>query len=162
MTNRLDILKASLDKKTAKLDALIQAHFDTVKQANGQPLNDKRNGHATLNKWQKQNDAIARQQAETEKTKRAIEAEEYKIRKCEAAVYPACFEPLITDGTLVQWRKYPNRFFVRGVDKARIIWDDKKGLLNSYYKAIPNQEQQELFKAVWYRLKDELDNQSTT
>lgn len=162
MTNRLDILQASLDKKIAKLDALIQAHFDTVQQANGQPLNDKRNGQATLNKWQKQNDAISRQCLEIEKTKRAIEAEEYKIRKCEVAVYPACFEQLINDGTLVQWRKYPNRFFVRGVDKARIIWDAKKGLLNSYYKAIPNQEQQELFKAVWYRLKDELDNPAAT
>ena len=57
MTKRLEVLKASLVKKEAELDRRMQAHFDTVKQANGQPLNDKRNGQATLNKWDKQNNA---------------------------------------------------------------------------------------------------------
>ena len=75
MTKRLEVLKASLVKKEAELDRRMQAHFDTVKEANGQPLNDKRNGQATLNKWEKQNDAIRNQQAEIEKTKRAIEFE---------------------------------------------------------------------------------------
>ena len=67
MTKRLEMLKASLVKKEAELDRRMQAHFDTVKQANGQPLNDKRNGQATLNKWEKQNDAIRNQQVEIEK-----------------------------------------------------------------------------------------------
>ena len=58
MTKRLEVLKASLVKKEAELDRRMQAHFDTVKEANGQPLNDKRNGQATLNKWDKQNEAI--------------------------------------------------------------------------------------------------------
>ena len=47
MTKRLDILKASLEKKEAAMDAKISEHFATVKEANGQPLNDKRNGAAT-------------------------------------------------------------------------------------------------------------------
>ena len=58
MSKRLEILKQSLAKKEQQLNAKIDQHFATVKQANGQPLNDKRNGQATLNKWQRQNEAI--------------------------------------------------------------------------------------------------------
>lgn len=57
MSKRLGILKASLAKKEARFNERLQHHFDTVAQANGQPLNDKRNGRATLNKWDKQSDA---------------------------------------------------------------------------------------------------------
>jgi len=32
----------------------------------------------------------------------------------------------VESGELTQWRKYPNRFFVSGVDSARLIWDFKK------------------------------------
>ena len=54
MTKRLDILKNSLAKKEKEFDAKLQNHFDTVKLANGQPLNDKRNGRATINLWERQ------------------------------------------------------------------------------------------------------------
>ena len=56
MSRRLEILKASLAKKQTLFDQRLQQHFDTVKEANGQPLNDKRNGRVTLNKWDKQSD----------------------------------------------------------------------------------------------------------
>ena len=49
---RIEILKKSLEKKTAKINDQFDNHFATVKQANGQPLNDKRNGAATLKKWE--------------------------------------------------------------------------------------------------------------
>ena len=50
MSKRLEILKNSLVKKEQQFNEKLQTHFDTVKQSNGQPLNDKRNGQATLNK----------------------------------------------------------------------------------------------------------------
>ena len=58
MSKKLEILKQSLAKKEEQLNAKFDQHFATVKQANGQPLNDKRNGQATLNKWERQNEGI--------------------------------------------------------------------------------------------------------
>ena len=58
MTKRLEILQASLEKKKAVVDAKVGNHFATVKEANGQPLNDKRGGRAVMQKWEQQNDAI--------------------------------------------------------------------------------------------------------
>ena len=57
-TKRLEILEESLKKKQQLFDRRLQNHFDTVKQTNGQPLNDKRNGHATLDKWDRQNESL--------------------------------------------------------------------------------------------------------
>jgi len=84
-TKKLKILKASLINKEAILDQRFETHFASVAQANGQPLNDKRNGQATLNKWDKQSDAIRNQKESIEKTKRAIEKEEGKIIDTEGA-----------------------------------------------------------------------------
>lgn len=47
MSKRLEILKASLERKKERLDALLGNHFDSVKETNGQPLNDKRDGCQT-------------------------------------------------------------------------------------------------------------------
>ena len=47
MSKKLEILKNSLAKKEQELQRRFDVHFATVKQANGQPLNDKRNGQAT-------------------------------------------------------------------------------------------------------------------
>ena len=58
MSKRLEILKQSLVKKEEELQRRFDVHFSTVKQANGQPLNDKRNGQATLNKWERQDGGI--------------------------------------------------------------------------------------------------------
>ena len=69
MSKKLEILKQSLAKKEQELQRRFDEHFATVKQANGQPLNDKRNGQATLNKWEKQNNAIRTLKESIEKTK---------------------------------------------------------------------------------------------
>lgn len=133
---RLEILEKSLVKKKELLDNKFKEHFETVKQANGQPLNDKRNGQATLNKWERQGNAIRNLEESIEKTERAIELEKYKIADVEGAkeTFPQCILDMIESGQLIQWRKHPNTFFVKGVDKARIVWDDKKKLIFTRYK----------------------------
>lgn len=76
--SRLDILKASLEKKQAKFDRKLNEHFADVRSANGQPLNDKRNGFSTMKRWDRQNDVLSRMQEDIEKTETAIEREEKK------------------------------------------------------------------------------------
>ena len=76
---RLEILENSLIKKQEKFDTKLSEHFADVKSANGQPLNDKRNGHVTLNRWEKQNASLLNCEKEIEKTKEAIEKEKRKI-----------------------------------------------------------------------------------
>ena len=78
--SRLDILKASLEKKQAEFNRKLNEHFADVKRTNGQPLNDKRNGYSTMKRWDRQNDALSRMQKEIEKTQTAIEHEESRIR----------------------------------------------------------------------------------
>ena len=131
MATRLEILECSLDKKKKELDRRLDEHFTTVKQANGQPLNDKRNGQATLNKWERQNNGIRTQQAEVEKTKRAIEREQEKIESVEwwYERMPKYLTDLIDSGTVIQWRKHPRMMFVDGVEKARLVFDDSDGIV---------------------------------
>lgn len=150
-SKRLEILQKSLEKKQQSFDSMIQNHFDTVKQSNGQPLNDKRNGGRTLKKWDDQNDSIRKQKEEVEKTERAIEKEKNKIANVEMASdgIPNVIHQMIKDGTLIQWRKYPNTFFVKGVDTARIIWDTKKKLLGHKYLAGTDKEQYAIFAKVY-------------
>jgi len=83
---RLEILQNSLQKKEAILDQKFDNHFADVKRGNGQPMNDKRNGQATLNRWESQNDSIRNQQKEIEKTKAAIEFEQGKILDCQSVL----------------------------------------------------------------------------
>ena len=159
MTNRLEILKNSLEKKNKVLDERFETHFSDVKSGNGQPMNDKRNGGATLKRWNKQEDAIRNQNKEIEKTERAIEKEECKINYCESTnkKIPIQILKLVESGILTQWRKYPNRFFVAGVDKARIIWDIKKNkLLCQYVTQIPNEEQYANFRDIFNSLKKDI------
>jgi len=78
MGNRIEILTASLKKKEAMFDQKLQEHFDTVRQANGQPLNDKRNGRSTLDKWDRQNESLRSMQESIGRTKAAIEREQKK------------------------------------------------------------------------------------
>lgn len=151
--SRLNILKASLAKKEALLDAKFKEHFATVKQANGQPLNDKKNGRATLAKWDRQNDGIRAAEAGIEATKQAIDREEAKITKVENCVIPDFFLQAIEAGIIARWRKFPNRFFVSGVEKGRIIWDEKKqAVLCSYVSEIPK-NQYSKFRDVFNELK---------
>lgn len=126
--SRLEILKNSLSKKIEKLNSMYEAHFADVKSANGQPLNDKRNGRATMDRWERQRISIRNMEASIEATKRAIGIEESKIEKVEESkeVLPKFILDMVESGELNQWRKFPNRFFVKDVKHARIIWDYKK------------------------------------
>ena len=102
--SRLDTLKASLAKKEEKFNRMLDTHIKDVKSANGQPLNDKRNGYATMNRWDKQNNALLNQQKEIEKTKNAIEYEESKQKNIlnHRGTMPDEISILIEDGTLKQ------------------------------------------------------------
>ena len=154
-TKRLITLETSLKKKKKQFDDKLQNHIDTVKQANGQPLNDKRNGQATLNKWDRQNDSLRNLQESIDKTERAIEVEKGKIIDCEAVKdsLPDAILEMIANGTLKQWRKHPNTFFVNGVDKARIVWDNKKKVVaHKYSKQITDKDQWKLFVKTYNKL----------
>jgi hypothetical protein len=153
--NRLDVLKASLAKKEAKLDERFESRFDLQRQTNGQPMNDKRNGQAFFKKCDKSDDAIRNQMKEVEKTKNAIEREEWKQKHCELVKdrLPAPILELIEQGVLRQWRKFPHICFVEGVEKGRIMWKEGK-LLNAYYSSIPTTEQKDKFKNVYNQLKE--------
>jgi uncharacterized small protein (DUF1192 family) len=140
---RIDILTASLAKKEAEFNRRIAEHFDSVKAANGQPLNDKRGGAATFAKWDKQNDGLRRLQAEIEKTKAAIERENRKIQRVESVEgdIPAFIMDLVKSGTLQQWRRHPTYFFVAGVTKGRIIWDiEKQAIFIKYRSEVPKEQ----------------------
>ena len=152
MSKKLEILKQSLAKKEQQLNAKFDEHFATVKQANGQPLNDKRNGQATLNKWERQNDGIRNLQKSIENTKQAIEIEEGKIKCIEHTntFIPAEILKLVETGKLIQWRKHPHTFFVPEVDKARIIWDEKRKVVaHKFVSQITVQEQRTKFVRIY-------------
>jgi hypothetical protein len=160
MSKRLEILKNSLAKKEAKLNAKFDEHFATVKQANGQPLNDKRNGQATIRKWDRQSNALRTLNESIEKTKSAIEVEESKIAGIENSklFIPAEILGLVESGELNQWRKYPHIFFVSGVEKARIIWNNKAGVVaHKYVDSITEQEQRSKFVKIYNHLNSVLN-----
>lgn len=161
MSKRLDILKKSLEKKEVIFDEKIENHFDTVREANGQPLNDKRNGHKTLEKWEKQNNSIRSTKESIEKTKRAIEREEAKIANVENFSIPDFLKPFLNSGVIIQWRKHPNRFFVKGVDKGRIIWNEEKKTLGySFLSEVPKDQYptfRDVFNEINKKFKETLN-----
>lgn len=161
MTRRLEILEASLEKKKSALDDKFEKHFADVKRANGQPLNDKRNGRATMDRWDRQSDSIRKQQAEVEKTEAAIEREMGKIRECDAALgeVPREIVNLVSSGLLIQWRKHPTVFFVDGVDHARIQW--KNGVLvHRYTSKITDKDQWAKFRDTFNGLKRSISDRN--
>ena len=155
MTKRLEILQQALVKKEERFDSKLSEHFSAVRAVNGQPLNDKRNGSATLNKWERQNDALRNLKSGIEITKAAIEREENKIHRVESAnnMIPVEILNLVESGELVQWRKHPTFFFVDGVDKARIHWDiDKKVVGHRYFNLVTEKEQRSKFVKIYNAL----------
>ncbi|TPS05799.1 hypothetical protein FJV14_00060 [Acinetobacter baumannii] len=157
---RLDILKQSLEKKEALFNTKLVTHYDDVKSANGQPLNDKRNGFATMNRWEKQNDSLRNLNKSIEKTKSAIDREESKQEYVEyvSSEIPKEIMELVEKGTLIQWRKHPNFFFVVGVNKARILWDfDRKVVAHRYISEIKDKGQWALFRDVYNSLSSQLN-----
>ena len=155
-TKRLEILENSLTKKEAELAQRINTHLDDVKKANGQPLNDKRNGRATLDRWDEQRRMIRKTEESIEKTKRAIDKEKIKIARVELFTVPAAIQELLDAGVLTQWRKYPNRFFVKGVEKARIVYENGK-IFAARHTEIPNQEQYTVFRDICISLARKIE-----
>ena len=161
--SRLDILKASLEKKQARFNRKLNEHFSDVKSANGQPLNDKRNGYSTMKRWDRQNETLSKIQKEIEKPRTAIEREESRIRCIDRNrnSMPEEIQKLINDGTLKQWGKYPHIMFVEGVDKARIIWDDrKKVVMHKFVSSITDTEQRRKFARVYNSLNASINKQN--
>lgn len=161
--DRLDILKSSLEKKQAKFNNKLDEHFADVRSANGQPLNDKRNGFSTMKRWDKQNESLANMDKEIEKTKTAIEREESKIRCIDynKSSMPQEIQRLIDNGTLKQWGKYPHILFVDGVDKARIIWDGKKKVvMHKFTNTLTDKDQRKKFAQVYNSLHESINLKS--
>jgi hypothetical protein len=160
MNKKLEILKQLLAKKEQLLNAKFEAHFASVMQVNGQPLNDKRNGQATLDRWERQIESIIALQRSIEKTKRAIEIGESRVKAVEHAnaYIPAEIQRLVESGELIQWQKYPHIFFVAGVDKARIVWDENRKLVaHNYTSEITTQEQRTKFVKIYNSLNEQLN-----
>lgn len=160
MSRRLEILKGSLTKKEALFDVKIQQHFDTVAQANGQPLNDKRNGRTTLNKWDKQSDSLRTLDDSIKITKEAIEREEFKISLVDSVTLPEYIQSAINDGLITQWRKFPRFFFVTGVSGGRIVLDEKTGLIAHRYLSKVPKEEYPIFRDVFNKLNQLSKSQS--
>jgi len=156
MSKLLERLQSSLEKKQCIFDSRLSEYYASVKQTNGQPLNDKRNGMSTLAKWERQNDGLRKIHAEIEVTKKAIEREKSKIAKVDALELPSAIRVMIDDGVLIQWRKYPNRFFVQGVDRGRIVWDDKNKVITHQYLGEIPAEQYPKFRDTFNKLRREI------
>lgn len=152
MSKRLAILKASLSKKEALFSDKLQQHFDTVKQANGQPLNDKRNGQATLSKWDKQSDALRNLESSIQRTKDAIEREEMKIALAESVDIPDFMQKAINDGLITQWRKHPRFFFVTGVKHGRIVLNEETGMIAHRYLSKVSKDEYPAFRDIFNKL----------
>lgn len=160
MSKRLEILELSLEKKKAAFDSKLADYFGDVKSANGQPLNDKRNGDATMSRWERKNDSLRNQKNEIEKTERAIERETGKIAITEYMYqqFPLEIQNLIDAGTLKQWRKFPHILFIEGVEKARIYFDEEtKTIGHKYASSIPNNEQYAIFRDIWNDLRKKVN-----
>lgn len=152
MSRRLEILKASLANKQTLFDQRLQQHFDTVKEANGQPLNDKRNGRTTLNKWDKQSDALRNLESSLQRTKNAIEREEMKIALAESVDIPDFMQKAIEEGLIIQWRKHPRFFFVIGVKHGRIVLKEETGTIGYRYLNKVSKEEYPTFRDVFNKL----------
>lgn len=153
---RLEVLKNSLIKKEELFDQKLKAHINCVKQANGQPLNDKRNGQATLSKWDRQNDSLRTLEKSIEKTKQTIDKEESKVAYVNSVELPEQIKTLIDAGTITQWRKHPTYFFVNGVEKARIVLMSNGKIGHKFLSAIPTQDQYAIFRDTYNALNKSL------
>jgi hypothetical protein len=139
---RIDILKNSLDKKEKKLNERINDLYSDVRRGNGQPMNDKRNGASTMKRWDSKEEGIYNQIDSINRTKEAIERERNKICHVESISedLPNAIINFINEGKIIQWRKFPNRFFVPNGGKARLIWNLKTKKLQYNLKGCTKEE----------------------
>lgn len=155
---RLGILIKSLEKKENEFSSKLDQHFADVKKANGQPLNDKRNGQSTLNKWEKQNDSLRTQQESIERTKRAIEREKGKIINVESVELPQAIRDAMKAGEIIQWRKHPRMFFVVGVDRGRITWNEEKKTIGYRYLSEIPKDHYPIFRDVYNKIRNSMNS----
>jgi hypothetical protein len=155
---RLLVLLGSLEKKENELSRKLDKHFADVKRANGQPLNDKRNGQSTLNRWEKQNDSLRSQQESIERTKNAIEREKGKIINAELVELPQAIRDAIKAGEITQWRKHPRMFFVVGVDRGRIAWNNETQTLGHRYLSEVSKDQYPIFRDIYNKIRQSIAN----
>ena len=148
-SSRLQILESSLAKKKTAFDCKLASHIESVRAANGQPLNDKRNGAVTLSRWARQDDSLRNLNESIKKTEFAIDREKSKIAHLASFDVPACLRDLLRTGVIRQWRKHPRVFFVEGVEKARIVVRDDGKLAHKFLKEIPSQDQYAVFRDVF-------------
>jgi hypothetical protein len=159
-SQRQQVLEGSLEKKQKELDRRFDNHFEFAASTNGQPLNDKgAKGQAALNKMDKQNDSIRNQIAEVDKTKNAIDREEYRHESSQTALggMPDIVKNMVGSGELKQWRKFPDHFFVDGVDKGRIIIKDGAAH-HKYLSDVPKDQYgkfRDTFNSINKSLRDE-------
>ncbi|ECE6399624.1 hypothetical protein FNJ07_09640 [Salmonella enterica subsp. salamae] len=155
MSRKHEILKASLAKKQTLFEQRLQQHFDTVMEANGQPLNDKRNGRATLNKWDKQSEGLRNIENSIQRTKDAIEREEMKIALADSVTIPVYMQEAIDAGLITQWRKHPRFFFVNGVKHGRIVLNEETGTIGYRYLNKVSKEDYPTFRDVFNKLNQQ-------
>ena len=155
---RLEILEESLRKKKDLLNEKINDLFSAVAETNGQPLNDKKDFRKNVKRFNKKNNYIIRQEDEIEKTVRAIEKEKMLLKNIESSrnKLPSPVIELIEKKIITQWRRFPDHFFVVGVEKARIILRDNNKLYFKYTENIPNENQRIIFNKVFNDLQKKL------
>jgi hypothetical protein len=130
--------------------------FAVVRSEKGQPLNDKRNGPSTMARWERQSDSIRSSKTGIEKTKRAIEREKNLIDNVNSLELPPAIKTAMESGNITQWRKHPNRFFVKGVEKGRIVYFPETGTIGHHYLMDIPKEQYPLFRDTYNQLRKDL------
>jgi len=150
---RREILEASLAKKDAKFNASLEAHMSDVRGAQGEPMAGHRGGEKVLSRWNKQNNSLRFQQESIDKTKTALEREDWrdaeKLHANEVLLtMPQIIQEMTKNGKLNQWAKHPTIFFVNGVKKSRI--QIKKGKAHHRFaRQCENEEQFQKFRTVY-------------
>ena len=82
-------------------------------------------------------------------SRREIVKSQDNIERVSNADIPEFLKPMIESGEITQWREFPNRVFVNGVDKARIIWHtDEQEFGYAYLNELPR-EQFEKFRDTY-------------
>ena len=150
---RLLILRKSIEKKEKEQYQRLDQHFADVKRANGQPLNDKRNGATTLNRWERQNASLRKVEESIGRTKAAIAREEATINHVNSLELPEAIRQAIDAGEITQWRKNPRMFFVVGVARGRIVWDVKTNTLGHRYLSNVSKDQYPKFRDAYNTLR---------
>jgi len=140
-TKRLKILTDSLTKKQDKLAERIDSQHARMSETHGSPINDKPQGASTARALEIGERAIFSQFNEIHKTEAAITRETDKIIHCKNWMedMPQIIKDMVASGEIIQWRKYPRFFFVKGVEKGRFSIEEGK-IVHRYLSNIPSDQ----------------------